>query len=115
MYVILCTSYRCACTIKLDYSCINCSQKTCFLGADVNDLHRFVSVALHTSAGEGDLSSDKLSNLKTIGSGFGPLIYGLQKTPSFSYFQEACEAVWKAVKQTPNLTTLLVSPHTMAL
>ena len=76
---------------------------------DVNDLHKFVSVALHTSAGEGDFSSDKLSHLKTVGSGFGPLIYTLQKDPNFHTFQEGCKAVWKAIEQTPNLPTLLVS------
>lgn len=68
-----------------------------------------MSVALHTSAGEGDLSSDKLSNLKTVGSGYGPLIYELHQGSSFSTFQSKCEAVWKAMDQTPKLPELLVN------
>ena len=68
-----------------------------------------MSVALHTSAGEGDLSSDKLSHLKTVGSGFGPLIYELPQGSNFSTFQEKCEAVWTAIDQTPTLPELLVT------
>lgn len=75
----------------------------------MNDLQKFVSVALHTSAGEGDLSGAKLSHLKIVGSGFGPLIYGLKGDSSFHSFQRSCEAVWKAVKHTENLPELLVS------
>ena len=71
-------------------------------------MHRFVSVALHTSAGEGDLSSDRLSHLKVVGSGFGPLIYGLKEDSSFESFSEQCKAVWKAVEYTPKLPSLLV-------
>lgn len=68
-----------------------------------------MSVALHTAAGEGDLSSDKLFHLQIVGSGYGPLIYGLMDDPSFELFQQACEAVWQAMKQTPDLPGLLVS------
>lgn len=47
---------------------------------DVNDLQSFVTIALATAAGgEGDLTKDKLSNLRTVGSGFGALIYGLAR------------------------------------
>lgn len=75
----------------------------------MNDLQKFVSVALHTSAGEGDLSSDKLSYLKTVGSGFGALIYGLKEDTSFESFQKACEAVWKSVEENSRLLTLIVN------
>lgn len=68
-----------------------------------------MSVALHTSAGEGDLSGDMLSHLKTVGSGFSPLIYGLREDSSFQSFQRGCEAVWKAVEHTKKLPILLVS------
>ena len=81
----------------------------------MNDLYKFVSVALHTSAGEGDLSSDKLSNLKTVGSGFGPLIYGLMEDSSFECFQKQCEAVWAAVHLNPKLPRLLVSINLIVL
>lgn len=76
---------------------------------DVNDLQKFVSVALHTSAGEGDHSSDRLSHLKIVGSGFGPLIYGVKEGSSFKSFQQGCEAVWMAMESTGNLSKLLVS------
>ena len=76
---------------------------------EVSDLHNFVNVALHTAAGEGDLSSDKLSHLQTVGSGFGPLIYGLKTSSGFGSFQKRCKAVWKAMEKTPNLPQLLVS------
>ena len=90
---------RCTCTFIFFLSNI----------IDVNDLHKFVSIALHTSVEEGDLSSDRLSHLKVVGSGFGPLIYGLKNDPNFESFQQGCEAVWKAIDQTPNLPKLLVS------
>ena len=87
--------------------------------ADVNDLQKFVSVALHTSAGEGDYSHDQLSQLKTIGNGFGPLIYGLKEDSSFESFRQNCEAVWSAVKDIQGLPQLLVmknvSVHVFAL
>lgn len=67
---------------------------------DVNDLHMFVTVALHTEAGEGDFAHDKLSRLKIVASGYGPLIYDSKKDPSFKKFQECCERVWEAVDQT---------------
>ena len=79
-----------------------------YLIAEVNDLHKFVSVALHTAAGEGDLSSDRLSHLKVVGSGFGPLIYDLRENSSFELFRQKCEAVWEAVRLVPKLPTLLV-------
>ncbi len=74
----------------------------------MNDLHKFVSVALHTSAGEGDLANDRLSDLKVIGSGYAPLIYDLQSEPNFETFKTSCEKVWKALSQTPDLPIKLV-------
>lgn len=76
--------------------------------AEVNDLHKFVSVALHTSAGEGDFSTDKLSQLKIVGSGYGPLIYKLKPNSSFESFKEYCKEVWLSLEQTPKLARLLV-------
>ncbi len=72
------------------------------------DLQKFVNVALHTSAGEGDYSSDRLSNLKIVGSGYGPLIYKLKEQSDFDTFRSLCEEVWKSLHQTPQLSTLLV-------
>ena len=90
----------------------NSNSDYCVL-VDVNDLDKFVNVALHTSAGEGDESSDKLSDLKTVGSGFGPLIYGLLKDPSYDSFQQGCRAVWDVMKTTPHLPKLLVQNKLM--
>ena len=76
----------------------------------MNDLDKFVSVALHTAAGgEGDEASDMLSDLKTVGSGYGPLIYARLKNPSYDSFQKGCRDVWEFMKKTPNLPELLVS------
>ena len=81
-----------------------------FFVLDVNDLHKFVTIALHTSVEEGDLASDKLSHLKAVGSCFGPLIYGLKNDPSFESFQQGCQAVWKAIDEAEkNLPKLLAS------
>lgn len=74
----------------------------------VNDIHKFVNVALHTSAGEGDFANDNLSRLKTVGSGYGPLIYDLLVRPSFENFKACCMKVWEALRQTPSLPGKLV-------
>jgi hypothetical protein len=46
--------------------------------------------------------------LKIVGSGFGPLIYGLEDC-SFDAFRVKCEEVWKAVGLAPELLGYLVS------
>ncbi len=78
-----------------------------FLG--VNDLHTFISVALHTSAGEGDVANDNLSRLKIVGSGYSPLIYDLQRRPSFENFKTCCMKVWEVLQHTSTLPEKLVS------
>jgi hypothetical protein len=88
--------------------CILLGFKCHCIFSDVNDLHSFVTIALHTSVEEGDLSSDRLSHLKVVGSGFGPLIYGLKDDTSFESFQQGCMKVWTAIKETENLPELLV-------
>ena len=80
-----------------------------YVVVEVNDLHKFVGVALHTSAGEDDFSHDKLSQLKIVGSGYGPLIYQLKEMFDFKSFVENCQKVWLSLKQTPKLPSLLVS------
>ena len=74
----------------------------------MKDLHKFVMVALHTAAGEGDFANDKLARLKITGSAYGPLIYDLYRDPSFDNFKICCEKVWEALEQTPNLAQNLV-------
>ena len=77
---------------------------------DVNDLQNFVNLALATAAGgEDDLTRDKLSNLRTVGSGFGPLIYKLPKTAGYDVLQEHCKSLWDTLKHAPRLPKIMVS------
>ena len=80
---------------------------------DVGDIQNFVTVALATAAGgEGDLVHDKLSHLRTIGSGFASLIYNISDQDGYKQLEVKCKSLWKALKTNPNLPKLLVSfPH----
>ena len=83
-------------------------QQIQFYYTDVNNLHKFVSVALYTSA-EGNYYNDKLARLKIIGDGYGPLIYDLPEQPTFENFKTCCDKVLKELEQTPELPMSLVS------
>ena len=77
----------------------------------MNEIQHFVNVALATAAGgEGDLSHDKLSDLRIVGNGFASLIYDFPKNAGFIELKEACTYVWDALKKKPSLPQLLVSP-----
>lgn len=77
--------------------------------SDVSDLQRFVNVALTIAAGgENDLSNDKLSNLRTVGSGFASLIYGLKADTGFRALCDKCSSVWAAYEKNKNLLKMLV-------
>ena len=67
-----------------------------------------MSVALHTTAGESDFDSDRLSNLKKVGNGFRPLIFDLMRDTSFEAFRRGCLAVWEAMETSPDLPDKLV-------
>ena len=71
-----------------------------------------MSVALHTTAGESDYDSDRLSNLKKVGNGFRPLIFDLLRNKSFDTFRRGCLAVWEALKTDPDLPQKLVCAAT---
>ena len=76
----------------------------------VDDLHNFVSVALHTTAGESDYDSGCLSNLREIGNAFGSLIYDLKEDKSFDMFRIGCVTAWDAMANTTkNLPMMLVN------
>ena len=76
---------------------------------DVNDLQNFVNVALATAAGgEGDIAHDKLSNLRTVGSGFGSLIYDLRSDTGFTELSDRCASLWTALSNNPDLPNMLV-------
>lgn len=76
--------------------------------SEVNELHRFVSIALHTTAGEGDYESDKLATLRTVGTAFEPLIYGLKGDITYEIFCKKCRSVWEELSKNPKLTQMLV-------
>jgi hypothetical protein len=68
-----------------------------------------VNVALATAAGgEGDLSHDRLSHLRTVGSGFASLIYNFPEDADFFKLKEACKSVWDALDKNENLPKLIV-------
>ena len=76
---------------------------------DVVDLQSFVNVSLTTSAGEGDLANDRLSNLSIIGTGYRSLIYELKQDAGFETLSKSCSTIWKALEENPKLPKLLVS------
>ena len=79
----------------------------CFV--DVNDLQKFVNVALATAAGgEDDLANDRLSNLRTVGSGFSSLIYKLDPKTGFRALRKKLLSIWKALESDTNLPQMLV-------
>lgn len=67
-----------------------------------------MSIALHTTAGEGDYESDKLATLRTVGSAFEPLIYGLKGDITYEIFCEKCRSVWDELRKNPKLPQMLV-------
>ena len=79
------------------------------MSVDVSDLQNFVNIALATAAGgEDDLAHDKLSNLRTVGSGFGALIYKLPKEASYAELARCCEFLWGEVENDKDLPEKLV-------
>ena len=67
-------------------------------------------MALATAAGgEDDFAHDRLSNLRTVGSGFGSLIYKLREETGFVELAQQCTSLWAVLKDNPKLPTMLVS------
>lgn len=76
---------------------------------DVHDLQHFVTIALATAAGgEDDLTRDKLSNLRTVGSGFAKLIYRLPQETGCMELEKRCESLWDSLSHDPSLPEKLV-------
>ena len=66
-------------------------------------------MALATSSGgKDDHTQDKLSNLRTVASGFGPLIYNLKEDTGFSVLTQRCTFIWEVLKKNPCLPNMLV-------
>ena len=76
----------------------------------MSDLQKFVNVALTTAAGgEGDLTNDRLSNLRRVGSGFSSLIYDLDPHSGSRELRTKCSIVWDAYKNDKKLPQMLVN------
>lgn len=94
-------------TKRLDYN-----YYTAYL-LDVGDLSSFVTVALATAAGGEDaLTQDKLSHLRTVGTGFESVIYSLLPTAGYDRLLSSCQSLVKAIKKNKKLPTLLVCANT---
>ena len=75
----------------------------------MSDLQNFVNVALATAAGgEDDFAHDRLSDLRTVGSGFGSLIYNLPKTSGYRELSQRCTFLWESLENNPLLSKKLV-------
>ena len=89
-------------------------NKPVLFSLDVNDLQNFVNVALATAAGgEDDYTHDKLSDLRTVGSGFGALIYNLPKDAGYEDLAERCRSLWEALQNSPDLPSKLVRVYSL--
>ena len=79
------------------------------ISTGVNDLNRFVTIALSTATGGEDaVTQEKLYNLRAVGSGFAPLIYSLSRDAGFFELSKCCRSMWKVLETNPELPTLLV-------
>ena len=54
------------------------------------------------------MTTDRLSYLRTVGRGFGPLIYNLPQSASFQQLQEHCKTLWETLEHAPNLPEMMV-------
>ena len=76
---------------------------------DVNDLQNFVNISLATAAGGEDAyTRDKLSNLRTVGSGFGALIYRLPPDAGYETLVDRCKSLWDTLRSASNLPYMMV-------
>ena len=77
--------------------------------SNVNDLQNFVNIALATAAGgEGDYNTDRLINLRIVGSGFGQLIYKLPQDAGYETLQKLCTSLWVTLEETGDLPDKMV-------
>ena len=68
-----------------------------------------MNVALATAAGgEDDFTRDTLSDLRTVGSGFGALIYNFPEDAGYEDLAERCGSLWEALQNSPDLPSKLV-------
>ena len=82
---------------------------TLSISSDVSDLQNFVNISLATAAGGEDaLTRDRLSNLRTVGSGFGALIYDLPSDAGYQKLVGRCKTLWETLDSAPNLPQMMV-------
>ena len=85
-----------------------------YLHAGLQDLNTFVDIASNTGE-KSEMDGDKLQDLLTVGSGFQSLIYGFRSGDTYDRLVEQLLSVWEALKQTRNLSKLLVSIDIIAV
>ena len=72
-------------------------------------MQNFVTIALNTAAGgEGDLNTDRLSNLRKVGSAFSKFIFELPKDAGYQVLLQHCEDLWETLEQTRDLPEIMV-------
>ena len=83
----------------------------------MNDIQGFVTLALATAAGgEGDLVHDRLSHLRTVGSGYASLIYiNSGERDDYKMLMERCTSLWEALDKNHHLPELLVRKAVMCM
>ena len=75
----------------------------------MNDLQNFVNISLATAAGGEDAyTRDRLSNLRTVGSGFEALIYQLPSDAGYETLVDRCKSLWDTLRSAPNLPYMMV-------
>ena len=93
-----------------------CFDKNILSSSDVSDLQNFVNVALATAAGgEDDLAHDRLSNLRTVGSMFGSLIYKLPTNVGYADLAKRWDSLWQTLQNSEDLPEKLVRSLRIAL
>ena len=73
---------------------------------DASDLQNFVTIALYTA--EGDLNTDRLSNLRKVGSAFSKFIFELPKDAGYQVLLQHCEDLWETLEQNRKLPEIMV-------
>ena len=67
--------------------------------SDVQDMQNFINISLATAAGDEEaLTHDKLSYLRTVGGGFGALIYRLPSNAGYEMLVDRCKTLWDTLQ-----------------
>ena len=78
----------------------------------MDDLQNFVNIALATAAGGEDvLTRERLSDLRTVGKGFGALIYKLPDDAGYAELAQRCTSLWETLQDNQDLPNKLVRKY----